>query len=295
MESKNLQMASFLNGGQQTNQIKNVLEFIQKIMETLSTYERQFQGQLDIEMTQLDIEINLAKTIVCLQIFLISNLNQTGDPKKNHHTIHTFMEALSNDVDELFKHKQTLPRNNISQREKSIISEFSKQEDLVFTKADKGGATVILHVEDYIEKANKELKDENYYKRISHDPTHEHVKLVNCTIKTFHRQQVLAKQIADSLKTTNVKTPHLYITPKVHKKDIPGRPVVSSIDYHTCRLSKFVDHYLQPHTKALSSYVKDTTDFINKLENDKDTSKDSILVTLDVKALYTNIPNHDGI
>ena len=31
------------------------------------------------------------------------------------------------------------------------------------------------------------------------------------------------------------------------------------------------------------------------MRNDKDTSKDSILVTLDVKALYTNIPNHKGI
>ena len=88
MESKNLQMASFVNGGQQTNQIKNILEFTQKTMETLSTYERQFQGQLDIDMTQLDIEKNLAKTIVCLLIFLISNLNQTGNPKKKqpHHS-----------------------------------------------------------------------------------------------------------------------------------------------------------------------------------------------------------------
>ena len=34
---------------------------------------------------------------------------------------------------------------------------------------------------------------------------------------------------------------------------------------------------------------------MNKLENVKDTSKDSILVTLDVKALYTNIPNHETI
>ena len=41
--------------------------------------------------------------------------------------------------------------------------------------------------------------------------------------------------------------------------------------------------------------LKDTTDFINKLENVKDTSEDSILVTLDVKALYTNISNHKGI
>ena len=34
---------------------------------------------------------------------------------------------------------------------------------------------------------------------------------------------------------------------------------------------------------------------MNKHENFKDKSKDFILVTLDVKALYTNIPNHEGI
>ena len=75
------------------------------------------------------------------------------------------------------------------------------------------------------------------------------MKIVNFTIEMFHRQQVLAKNIADNLKTTNVKTPHFYRTPKAHKKDIPGRPVVSSIDCHTIKLSIFVDHYLQPKQK----------------------------------------------
>ena len=200
----------------------------------------------------------------------------TSEPLENHHTINTSIEALNNDVDE-----------------KSIISEFSKREDLVFTKADKGGAIVILDVKDYIEKANKELKDENYYKRIIHDPTHINIwKSLTTPLKRFI---VLAKNIADNLKTTNAKTPDFYITPKVHKKDVPGWPVVSSIDCHTSKLSKFVDHYLQTHTKSLPCYIEDATDFINKLENVKDTSKDSILVTLDVKALYTNIPNHEGI
>ena len=216
---------------------------------------------------------NPTKTIICLKIFLISNSNQPQNPPKNHHTINTSIEALNNDIDE-----------------KSIISEFSKREDLVFTK---GGATVILDVKDYIEKAKKELKDENYYKRISHDPTHFNIwKSLTTQLKRFI---VLAKNIADNLKTTNVKTPHFYITPKVHKKDAPGWSVVSSIDCHTSKFSKFVDHYLQTHTKALPCHVTDTTDFINKLENVKDTSKDSILVTLDVKALYTNISNHEGI
>ena len=39
MESKNLQKSSIYKGGTQTKQVKNVLEFIQKTMETLSTYE----------------------------------------------------------------------------------------------------------------------------------------------------------------------------------------------------------------------------------------------------------------
>ena len=93
----------------------------------------------------------------------------------------------------------------------------------------------------------------NYYKRISHDPTHEHMKIVNDITEIFYRQQVLAKNIADNLKTTNAKTPHFYIRPKVHKKDITGRPVVCSTDFHTGKLSKFVDHYLQSHVKALPS------------------------------------------
>ena len=73
------------------------------------------------------------------------------------------------------------------------------------------------------------------------------------------------------------------------------RPVVSSTDFHTSKFSKFVDRYLEHHAKALGSYVKDTADFINKLENDRDTSKESILVALDVKVLYTSVRNHVGI
>ena len=58
------------------------------------------------------------------------------------------------------------------------------------------------------------------------------MKVVSNTIEKFHRQQVLAKNIADNLKATNVKTLHFYIIPKVRKKDIPGQLLVSSIDCH---------------------------------------------------------------
>ena len=52
--------------------------------------------------------------------------------------------------------------------------------------------------------------------------------------------------------------------PKVHKEGSPGRPVVSSIICHTIRISKHIDHQLQPHVKKLKPHVKASTDFMRK-------------------------------
>ena len=45
----------------------------------------------------------------------------------------------------------------------------------------------------------------------------------------------------------------------------------------------------------MPSYIKDTSDFINRINETKYINKDLILVTLDFKSLYTNIPNQEGI
>ena len=55
----------------------------------------------------------------------------------------------------------------------------------------------------------------------------------------------------------------------------PGRPVISSVTCLTSRISEFVDDYLQPEVKKLKSYVKDTTDFIKKIEAVDHVSDDS--------------------
>ena len=91
-----------------------------------------------------------------------------------------------------------------------------------------------------------------------------------------------------------VRTPQFHIFPKVHKTNIPGRPVVSSVECHISKISKFVDHYFKPQAKPLPSYIKDTSGFINRIIEIKDISNNTILATLVVKSLYTSIPNHEG-
>ena len=45
----------------------------------------------------------------------------------------------------------------------------------------------------------------------------------------------------------------------------------------------------------MASYVKDTSNFINKINIVKPVPKNSYLVTMDVRSVYTNILNAEGI
>ena len=43
--------------------------------------------------------------------------------------------------------------------------------------------------------------------------------------------------------------------------------------------------------KDIPSYIKDTTDFLYKIQSLGQLPDDTLLVTLDVSSLYTNIPH----
>ena len=80
-----------------------------------------------------------------------SKTNQ--EPKKNHHT----KDAVK------FPDKNNLPKNNLMDTNKSAIEHFSK-----CMEVDKGGATVILNLKNYIAKTNaisrQQLQDNFFIK-----------------------------------------------------------------------------------------------------------------------------------
>jgi hypothetical protein len=83
--------------------------------------------------------------------------------------------------------------------------------------------------------------------------------------------------------------------PKIHKFGIPGRPICSSNNHPTERISRFVDAHIRKYMHTYPSYVRDTQDFIQKVKDLGPIPEGSIIATLDVTSLYTNIPNQDGI
>ena len=93
------------------------------------------------------------------------------------------------------------------------------------------------------------------------------------------------------LKNTNFFT----CFPKSTNPIISERPVISSINSHTEKLSAYVDEFLTPLAQALPSHTRDTTDFIILLKNLGRVPENSILATLDVSSLYQRIPTHTYI
>ena len=105
---------------------------------------------------------------------------------------------------------------------------------------------------------------------------------------------------AEPLIVDDSKPGNIYFLPKIHQKitPSPGRPICNTIDTPTMNLSRWVDIQLQPLVKNLPSYLKDDNHFlqkIDKINKNRTLPRDALLVTCDVRSLYTNIPHKEGL
>ena len=69
-------------------------------------------------------------------------------------------------------------------------------------------------------------------------------------------------------------------------------PIILRCDGPTERIPAFVDRLIQPTAQKQDSYLKDTTNFLNfstKLP------KNTVLVSMDVTSLHTNISHEEGV
>ena len=91
------------------------------------------------------------------------------------------------------------------------MKELSEREDIIITKAHKGGAVVIVGVKDYIKETEWQLNNTKNYRKLQEDPTTTNMKLVNDTIERIKNQKLINQKVAESLKRNDPKTPKFYL------------------------------------------------------------------------------------
>lgn len=92
---------------------------------------------------------------------------------------------------------------------------------------------------------------------------------------------------------TKPRTQLMYFLIKIHKNPYGIRPIVSGTNGPTERISAFLDHFLQPTMTGIDSYLKNSYEVIQSLK-DIPINDNTLLCTMDVSSLYTNIPQTEG-
>lgn len=82
--------------------------------------------------------------------------------------------------------------------------------------------------------------------------------------------------------------PKLYGLPKIHKPNLPLRPIVSSTRSPTSVLSKWLVSICKPLLSTQISYIKNSSNLVEKLKK-VEISSNSLLSSFDIVSMYTNI------
>ena len=188
-------------------------------------------------------------------------------------------------------------RQKITKEQRLAIKALQSNKNIVIKPADKGGAMVILNREDYVREGLRQLSDINFYCKTDTDLSNKHHTEIKNKIDEMLENEEIDRSCADYLCNPEFRTSEFYMLPKIHKRleNPPGRPIVSGNGCPTERISQFVDYFLKPIVQNTTSYIKDTTHFLSILRDTGRLPDNTLLVTLDVSSLYTNIPNDLGI
>ncbi|XP_065671979.1 uncharacterized protein LOC136089818 [Hydra vulgaris] len=185
---------------------------------------------------------------------------------------------------------------NMKPGEYAALKELRKDRDVIIKKTDKGGGICVIDKKEYEDKVLKMLEEKETYEELNYDPTYKIVDKIINEIVYMRNSLVIPEKVAEfMLPSTEARTPLFYGLPKVHKLDVPLRPIESGCEGPTDNISEYVVKYLRPMAKSLPSYYKDSTELLKILCSTQLPEEEYILITAEVVSLYTNIPHNDGI
>ena len=147
----------------------------------------------------------------------------------------------------------------------------------------------------YIEEGYRQLNDTSVFLRTHASAISDIEEDIQHIADQLHIEGVITDDIRQFAIRRNTKPARFYLLPKVHKKCVPGRPVVSACGFATEGMSEIVDFFLQPYMPTIPSFIKDNDDFIPRIRNIIDLPSDVKLVTLEVVSLCPSIPHDYGL
>jgi hypothetical protein len=146
----------------------------------------------------------------------------------------------------------------------------------------------------YLQEAERQMSDYRFYDKLDYDPTLDFTQKITRALEAMHARRHIDDTTMEYLTPDDHKPGRFSLLPKIHKENNPARPIVSANGHPTEKVSEFIDFHLRPFVENLPSHIKDTTDYLKKMDN-LTSPENTTLVIMAVTSLYTSIPHDDGI
>lgn len=174
------------------------------------------------------------------------------------------------------------------------LKTLSKRDDLIITKPDKGRGTVILDKFEYVNKMTQILNDRAKFEEIGL-PDYQTIfrteDKINRFLRSLKNENIINENTYQDLFVTGSSFGILYGLPKVHKPDVPLRPILASYRTPNYKLAKF----LVPLLESLTSNKYTVTNSEHFKQRILPQDSDLFMASFDVESLFTNIPVRDPI
>ena len=201
----------------------------------------------------------------------------------------------ANIMDAYRKYKPT--KWNVTKEETKALSKLRERE-VTIKCSDKSKSLVVMSEEEYIKKAEMVLADTSSYEVIDMTAERLEEKLEKMLKSIPSLKDRLPPDVYRGLFSKGTTLPEFYGLPKIHKPTAPLRPVVAAFDGPLTALSILLERVINQMLEFVSAHIKNTqaaTHSIAERFPDLKIPKGTILVTMDVVALYPSIPVEDGV
>ena len=117
--------------------------------------------------------------------------------------------------------------SNLTKDERQALKRLKTDEDIVILPADKRRVTVVMDKTDYYDKMDGIVNDKQTYEELKRDTTPALQQRLNGKLLSLKKAGAFDISCYYRLRSSVPQPPKLYGLPKLHKPNVPMRPIVS--------------------------------------------------------------------
>jgi hypothetical protein len=177
---------------------------------------------------------------------------------------------------------------NLSFEQINILKHYIKHKPFSVIECDKNIGTCLISNENLNELCLEHLSNEKIYKKFLSNPLEETMNKIKDEISSLYINDHISDKVFKVLLNNSPVIGKFRVLAKLHKNKFGLRPIINCINTPTYNLCKLVEYILHPFIKNFISFIQDSQNLIQDLDDRYFPSKVKF-ISADFESLYTNI------